>query len=161
MLEVFALLLALIQSQEAAPATYIDGADVETTMNQSAANNRLDTKVKEAAVKGGIVRVGVVYRTKPEPRALLHNDLTEIYHIVKGSGTVLTGGTASDHSNVSDPANLGTTPTFYVTQTGGVSQKVKPNDMVIVPAGSPHRFTQLDGPISYVIYRFEPVAQSK
>ena len=32
-----------------------------------------------------------------------------------------------------------------------------PSDRVIVPAGSPHRFTELDGPISYVIYRFEPV----
>ena len=35
--------------------------------------------------------------------------------------------------------------------------KVGPRDLVIMPAGVPHRFTQLDGPISYVIYRFEPV----
>lgn len=90
MLPLFALFLALMQSQEIAPGAFIEGADVEATMNRSIANNTLDTKVKEAAVKGGIIRV-------------------------------------------------------------------KPNDMVIVPAGSPHRFTQLDGPISYVIYRFEPV----
>ena len=57
---------------------------------------------------------------------------------------------------MTDPVNLGLTPSFYVTQVGGVSQKVKPKDMIIVPAGTPHRFTQLDGPICYVIYRFEP-----
>jgi mannose-6-phosphate isomerase-like protein (cupin superfamily) len=125
-------------------------------MRRSIAGNILDTKVKEAAVKGGIVRVGVVHRIAPETRALMHQELTEIYNIVEGSGTLLTGGEAQAASPVSDPPNLGPTPSFYVTQVGGVSQKVKPKDMIIVPAGTPHRFTQLDGPISYVIYRFEP-----
>ena len=27
---------------------------------------------------------------------------------------------------------------------------------VIVPAGMPHRFSALDGPIVYLVYRFEP-----
>jgi cupin superfamily acireductone dioxygenase involved in methionine salvage len=46
-----------------------------------------------------------------------------------------------------------------VTQVGGVTRKVGPKDLVILPAGIPHRFTQIDGPISYVIYRFEAAAQ--
>ena len=108
-------------------------------------------------MKGGIVRVGVVHRIAPETRALVHQELTEIYSIMEGSGTLLTGGEAQAPQAVSDPPNLGPTPSFYVTQVGGVSQKVQPKDMVIVPAGTPHRFIQLDGPITYVIYRFEPV----
>jgi mannose-6-phosphate isomerase-like protein (cupin superfamily) len=138
-----------------APATVVAAETVDTTMRASIANNTLDTKMNETPVKGGIIRVGLVHRTKPEPRALLHDDLTEIYQIIKGSGTLFTGGTAQEPTPVSDPPNLGPTPSWYVTQAGGVTRKVKPNDIVIIPAGLPHRFSELDGPIEYVIYRFE------
>jgi hypothetical protein len=137
------------------PAAVVTAETVKETMERSIANNTLDTKMNETNVKGGIVRVGLVHRTKPEPRALLHDDLTEIYQIIKGSGTLFTGGTPQDPTDVSDPPNLGPTPSFYVTQSGGTTRKVKPNDIVIIPAGLPHRFSELDGPIEYVIYRFE------
>ena len=138
-----------------APAAVVSAETVDATMARSIANNTLDTKMNETPVKGGIIRVGLVHRTKPEPRALLHDDLTEIYQIIKGSGTLFTGGTPQDPTSVSDPPNLGPTPSWYVTQAGGVTRKVKPNDIVIIPAGLPHRFSELDGPIEYVIYRFE------
>jgi len=138
-----------------APAAVVSAETVDATMARSIANNTLDTKMNETPVKGGIVRVGLVHRTKPEPRALLHDDLTEIYQIIKGSGTLFTGGTPQDPTSVSDPPNLGPTPSWYVTQAGGVTRKVKANDIVIIPAGLPHRFSELDGPIEYVIYRFE------
>jgi len=140
------------------PAAVVGAETVSATMARSIASNTLDTKMNETPVKGGIVRVGLVHRTKPEPRALLHDDLTEIYQIIKGSGTLFTGGTPQEPTSVSDPPNLGPTPSWYVTQAGGVTRKVKPNDIVIIPAGLPHRFSELDGPIEYVIYRFE-VAQ--
>jgi hypothetical protein len=156
MVIVIALLLGLVQGQEPAHAAYVSAADLESTMRQSIANNTLDKKVNETPVKGGLIRVWIVHRTSPEARALLHEELTEIYQIIEGSGTLLTGGAIQDRRAVSDPPNLGPTPSYSVTQIGGVSQKVMPKDVVIMPAGVPHRFTQLDGPISYVIYRFEP-----
>ena len=143
-----------------APAILVSAETVDGTMRQSMASNTLDKKMAETPVKGGIVRVGMIYRTKPEPRALLHNELTEIYQIIQGSGTLFTGGAPQEPTPVSDPPNLGPTPSFYVTQAGGVSQKVKAKDVVIIPAGLPHRFSELDGPIEYVIYRFE-AAQPK
>ena len=42
------------------------------------------------------------------------------------------------------------------TRQGGESRQVKPGDIVIIPAGTPHSFSALDGPISYLVYRFEP-----
>ena len=90
----------------------------------------------------------------------MHQELTEVYQIIEGSGTITTGGAMANPRPVSDPPNLGPTPTFSGESTGGVSRKVGPKDIVIVPAGMPHRFTQLDRPITYIIYRFEP-AQSK
>lgn len=152
------------QSGGAAPvvattdATVISAADIEATMKTSIANNTLDKKIRETSVKGGIVRVGIVHRTNAEARALMHDELTEIYQILEGSGTILMGGTIENKRPVSDPPNLGPTPSYFVTQVGGVTRKVMPKDLIILPAGIPHRFTQLDGPISYVIFRFEPTA---
>jgi mannose-6-phosphate isomerase-like protein (cupin superfamily) len=139
-----------------APAAIVPAETVDATMQRSIANNTLDTKMVETAVKGGIVRIGIVHRTQPEPRALVHNQLTEIYQIIQGSGTLFTGGAPQEPTPVSDPPNLGPTPSFYVTQgAGAVTRKVKAKDIVIIPAGLPHRFSELDGPIEYVIYRFE------
>ena len=138
------------------PAIVVRAETVDGTLKQSIANNTLDKKMAETPTKGGIVRVGIVHRTAPEPRALLHNELTEIYQIIQGSGTLYTGGAPTEAKPVSDPPNLGPTPSFYVTQAGAAAtQKVKQGDLVIIPAGLPHRFSELDGPIEYVIYRFE------
>lgn len=138
------------------PAIVVSAETVDGTLKQSIANNTLDKKMAETPTKGGIVRVGIVHRTAPEPRALLHNELTEIYQIIRGSGTLYTGGAPTEAKPVSDPPNLGPTPSFYVTQAGAAAtQKVTKGDLVIIPAGLPHRFSDLDGPIEYVIYRFE------
>ena len=146
---------ALAQTPAPSPAAVVSAETVDATLRASIANNTLDKKMNETPVKGGIVRIGIVHRTKPEPRALLHNQLTEIYQIIQGSGTLFTGGTPQEPTPVSDPPNLGPTPSFYVTQAGGTTQKVKAHDIVVIPAGLPHRFSELDGPIEYVIYRFE------
>ncbi len=155
-----ALLAASALSAQAAdapaPAVVVTEADWMAVMQRSAANNTLDTKVAESAVRGGVVRAGVIYRSRPETRALVHEELTEIYFIVEGSGTLVTGGTATESQPVSDPANLGLTPSFFVTQVGGEVRRVGPGDIVIIPAGLPHRLSEIDGPISYTIYRFEP-----
>jgi mannose-6-phosphate isomerase-like protein (cupin superfamily) len=139
-----------------APATIVSSVELDATMRRSVANNTLDTKVAETPVEGGLIRVGIIHRTRAETRALVHQELTEIYQIIEGSGTLVTGGTAQDSSPVSDPPNLGTTPSFFVTQVGGEIRRVGPGDVVILPAGLPHRLSEIDGPISYYIYRFEP-----
>jgi mannose-6-phosphate isomerase-like protein (cupin superfamily) len=156
MLIPIALSWALLLAQNPATGSFVSAADIASTMKHSVENNVLDTKVNETAVRGGLIRVGVVHRKNAEAAALMHEQLTEIYQIVEGSGTLTTGGTMPNPRAVQDPPNLGPTPTFSGDQVGGTSRKVGPKDVVIVPAGMPHRFTQLDGPISYVIYRFEP-----
>jgi mannose-6-phosphate isomerase-like protein (cupin superfamily) len=156
MLKMVALFLGLFVAQASAQMPYVPSSKIETTMKKSVAENILDTKMEEATVKGGIVRVGLVHRKNAEAAALMHEELTEIYQIIDGSGTIVVGGRMENPRPVSDPPNLGPTPSFSGAQVGGVSQKLSPKDVVIVPAGMPHRFIQLDGPISYVIYRFEP-----
>ena len=153
-------ILGLAQAQVPAtptppPATFVGAAEIESTMRESIANNTLDKRVALAPGPRGTVRIGIVHRSTQEPRALMHDELTEIYQIIEGSGTLVTGGATIDCRPVADPPNLGPTKSYYCTMTAGVSQKVRPKDVIIVPAGTPHKFSQLDGPISYAIYRFE------
>lgn len=155
-------LLLLAESVEAQtalpapePASVVSADEWREVMDESAALDRLDIKVNETAVRGGLIQVNVLHRTRPETRALIHEAVTEIYHIVEGSGTLITGGTIQETRPVSDPPNLGLTPSFFATQVGGESRRVGPGDIIVIPAGVPHRLIDLDGPMSYLIYRFE------
>lgn len=148
----------LAQVEAPAPAAVVKAEVWQEVMSTSVEENILDTKVNETPVKGGVVRVGIVHRTQPETRALLHQEFTETYYVVEGSGTLVTGGTLEEQRPVSDPPNLGPTPSFFATQVGGETQQIGPGDIVVIPAGVPHRLSVLDSPMSYIIYRFEVTA---
>ena len=97
----------------------------------------------------------MLHRSKPEVSALIHNDVTETYYILSGSGTLVTGGSLGTPKPTDlTRVNAGMSQTG--TRIGGESRKVKPGDIIIISAGLPHSFSELDGPISYLVYRFEP-----
>lgn len=151
----------LAQTATPSPAAVVKAADWQAVMKTSVEGDILDTKVNETNVKGGIVRVGIVHRTRPETRALMHQEFSESYYVIEGSGTLVTGGTMEEQRPVSDPANLGPTPSFFAVQVGGETQHVGPGDIVVIPAGVPHRLSELDSPMSYIIYRFEVTADAQ
>jgi len=39
---------------------------------------------------------------------------------------------------------------------GGVTQRIKAGDVVVIPAGTPHWFSQIEGSITYVVVRVDP-----
>jgi mannose-6-phosphate isomerase-like protein (cupin superfamily) len=152
-----ALIWTLVLAQDVAlpPAVFVGAADIDAVVTSSTASNRLDSKITETAIPGGIVRMNIIYRRDLEQAPLVHEQLTEIYQIISGTGTVKTGGTLTNRTPVSDPTNLGTAPSWGGVQVGGVERRLQPKDVLIVPAGTPHKFVHLDGPITYVIYRID------
>lgn len=87
-------------------------------------------------------RVNIVHRPKPAS-AIAHPGNTELHYIIEGAGTLVTGGT------IVRPAQGNQT-----TIEGGVTQHVKKGDVVIVPAGSPHWYKDVEGAITYLEVRF-------
>ncbi len=152
-----AILLALAFAQAPASATYISADEIAATLKQSIANNVVDQPVKLADLPGGHkASLAILRRTKAETSALIHDRVTEIYQIMEGSGTLVTGGVLDD-AKPTDLTRVNAGPSQTGTHKGGESRHVGPKDVIIVPAGIPHRFSQLDGPaISYLVYRFEP-----
>ena len=157
MLTLLALVLGLAAgAPQAAPGVVISADEIAATLKQSIANNTVDQPIKLAQVPGGHkASLALLRRTKAETSALIHDYVTEIYQIVEGSGTLVTGGSLEDPKE-SDLTRLNAGMSHAGVHKGGESRKVKAKDVIIVPAGTAHRFSELDGPIVYLVYRFEP-----
>ena len=156
MLTLLALVLGLAAAEQQASGTVVTADEIAATLKTSIANNTVDAPIKLAELPGGHkASVALLRRTAAETNALIHDYVTEIYEIVEGSGTLITGGMLMDpKENDLTRVNAGMSHTGM--HHGGESRKVKPKDVIIVPAGMAHRFSQLDGPIVYLVYRFEP-----
>jgi mannose-6-phosphate isomerase-like protein (cupin superfamily) len=157
MLTLLAIVLGLVAEQQPAPGTIIGADEIAATLKQSVANNVVDQPVKAVAVPGGHkASLAVLRRTKAETSALIHDRVTEIYQISEGAGTIVTGGTL-EHPIATDLTRLNAGPSQTGAHKGGEARHVGPKDVVVIPAGTPHRFSALDGPeIVYLVYRFEP-----
>ena len=154
------LLVALLaQAPAQSSSTYVSAEEIAKTLKESTANNVVDQPIKAmdiAAPSGHRASLALLRRTKAETTALIHDRVTEIYQITEGSGTLVTGGTL-ENATATDLTRLNAGPSRTGTHRGGESRHVGPRDVIIVPAGTAHRFSVLDGPvITYLVYRFEP-----
>ena len=86
-------------------------------------------------------RGSLVHRNQPNG-AIAHQGNTEMHFILEGSGTVVTGGTIV--RNQGAPATI----------QGGESHRVTKGDIIIIPAGSLHMYSQVDEPITYLEWRW-------
>ena len=104
--------------------------------------------------------VAVLHRAalKPGPTvtALNHVQLTEIYYVISGSGTLMTGGEVSSVKPLPPDHNLVTTvvgPTNTAVFTKPAQTRlVKQGDVVVIPAGVYHGWSEV--PITSTTSRF-------
>ncbi len=87
-----------------------------------------------------------VYRVKEAPPAA-HPGWTELHIILDGRAVLVTGGRIA--------GGVGKAGNFI---EGGVRQTVHKGDVVIVPANTPHWYTQIDEPITAIEVRFQDPA---
>jgi mannose-6-phosphate isomerase-like protein (cupin superfamily) len=75
--------------------------------------------------------VEVVKRTATG-RAEVHSKWTDVWHVIGGTATLVTGGTLVKASE-SQPGELRAD-----TVSGGKAAQISPGDLIIIPAGVPH-----------------------
>jgi mannose-6-phosphate isomerase-like protein (cupin superfamily) len=165
---IFAALPEVAAAQQAAspanslPATYVSAADIQANLSaapNSATNPLPNIRVVDAG--GYNVAVGVIHRPQTPPGvAAVHFKVTEIYHVTDGAATLVTGGTMvnaktrpADALSVRLEDGPGASGTAI---QGGVSRRIKPGDVVVIPAGVPHWFSEIEGSITYVVVRVDP-----
>lgn len=141
-----------------ASGTFVGKATLDEALKKALADPRgniIDQRLSTTEIEGGKAHVAHLRRVQAETSALIHDHVTEIYYIIEGSATIMTGGQVKV-TGETDLTNLGAGISHTAQQDGGVTQKLAPGDVFVVPAGMAHRLSQVDGPIRYVVYRFEP-----
>jgi len=77
----------------------------------------------------------------------IHEKDTDVFYVTEGSATFVTGGTADGRHTVS-PGEI-RAPKI----TGGEEHHLKKGDVIVIPNGVPHQFTQVDGPFLYFVVK--------
>lgn len=138
------------------PAAHITPAEIAMFLESAIVKSAIDQPIKSVDVHGGKALVAMLHRDKAEGGALIHERATETYYILHGSGTFVTGGSLGGTPKPLDLTRLGAGPSLQGEHQGGEARKVGPGDIIIVPAGTPHAFSALDAPVSYLVFRFDP-----
>ncbi len=168
------VLITQAHAQTAPPAQHlprgaavdITNAEILATVQKTATAPVSDQQIRVVSINGEYnVGVGVVHRAKTEGRdigfGIEHSEITEIYHVISGTGTFVTGGTIENVKET--PANSPVVTTLNGPSAGGgkviggQSRKIGPGDVVIIPPNTPHWFTDIPSDqIVYLVVRVDP-----
>jgi len=156
------LLLAQTGTTKTTPATDVKAADIQATVKQEIATNTTDIPIRTVDAGGHNVSVAVVHRAKGTNLTGMasHDKVSEVYSVTEGSGTFVTGGSLVNPQKreaSSDTVKMLSGPGFAGAGIrGGMSRRLSKGDMVIIPAGTPHGFTDVQEDITYTIVRVDP-----
>jgi len=109
-------------------------------------------KLLEAFAKpGNLVNTGE-YRVQTSRRVKpggveVHEKETDIFYVADGAATLVTGGTVVDAKTTRPHQIAGT------GINGGESRRISKGDVVVIPAGVPHWFKEVDGFVNYLVVK--------
>jgi mannose-6-phosphate isomerase-like protein (cupin superfamily) len=143
-------------AQNAAPATVITAADMKAFLGAMPRDTNTDRALRVVDVGGYRVGIFGVHRGKNAKVDPVYHatKVTEVYYILNGSGTFVTGGSIPDAKR--QDSSIGVPNMRGTKLEGGTSRHVAKGDIVIIPGGTPHWFSQLDSDIEYMIVRPDP-----
>jgi len=150
---------------QAVPATAIATDITKAEVEALAALSPGDHQSKIVDVDKLNIAVGVVHRvaTKDKPgdpaRGIYHDQTTEVYYILSGSGMLTTGGTIVAPQRIAADSEITKVlngPSSVGINQGGYTRKVGPGDLVIIPAGVFHGWSQITDQVTYLSVRPDP-----
>jgi mannose-6-phosphate isomerase-like protein (cupin superfamily) len=109
-------------------------------------------KVHQAFWPGGALLVNERYKVLCGRRVIpgpveIHTSDTDVFYILDGSATFVTGGTAVDQKTTA-PGEI-----RAKSITGGTEHQLTKGDVIVIPHGIPHQFTQVSGPFLYFVVK--------
>ena len=146
------------------PGTYIPLSELDQYAKKSLAEKLLDQQVRDVDIGKAHIGIGSVHRGRldqPAPNSVAeHDQISEVYHIVSGAGTLVLGPDIVDRQR--RPATMRTVVEFNgpgnngSAVRNGVAYDLKAGDVVVIPAGTGHWFTRIDDHIDYIMIRIDP-----
>lgn len=164
-----ALMQALTLSQNSSlpkAATDVTNAEVLAVLKMAQTDQQLRVvDIGKYNVGVGILHRGAIAAAASAEAAtagvngLSHNQITEVYYIVSGSGTLVTGGTFIDpqpQPPESSTVKVLVGPTLGGRFRNGTSRTVGPGDVIVIPPGVPHGFSAIEDHVDYLAVRVDP-----
>jgi mannose-6-phosphate isomerase-like protein (cupin superfamily) len=144
------------------PAADLKAGELQAIVKDMAAKKVVDTPIRVLNAGGHNVGIGVVHRpVEYKGMSAIHNKVSEVYHMLEGSGTLVTGGTL-----ISPEVREGAAAARLVSINGpgisgkgiqgGVSRRLTKGDIVVIPAGTPHWWSNIESPLTYSVIRVDP-----
>ena len=151
----FLPVVTVAQEKSAVDITREDINTVLESMGRS-----IDRQLKVVDIGVGNVAVGILHRTGNNDtdgarRGLIHAQVTEVYYILSGGGTLLTGGELFNATEPSAGSDL-IGPTFSAESRNGQIREISEGDVVVVPAGTLHGWTEIPDQVTYLSIRADP-----
>ena len=140
------------------PALNLSSTDIKTFIDKLPKDRISDSPIHITDVGGYKVGVYGVFRPKGVVQAANRHEttVTEIYYMLEGTATIVTGGTMVDEKSSGSSPNT-KRPNFQAPRIqGGVSRHVGPGDVIVIPGNLPHWWSSLDTDIRYLIFRPDP-----
>lgn len=165
-----AFAIGRLSAQNTAPscmgcdAVYIGGDELAAYEAIAQASGITDQQVRSIDVGRANVQIALVRRGSletPAPRSVAEHDLvTEVYYVLSGSGTNVTGPDLVDAER--RPADnravqlLNGPGQNAAGIRDAVEQQLQAGDVLVIPAGTGHQFTRIDDHITYLMVRVDP-----
>lgn len=139
----------------------ITGSAIDTALQRTAEQPDADQALGVYNIDNTYnLGISVVHRARTGSRqiapAAIHSDVTELFHIIAGTGTVVTGGTlVAPQQSQTDPRSG---PTILGSRiVDGVTRGVGPGDVIVVPPNTPVQFTEVNSAqLVYLVVRIDP-----
>jgi len=125
----------------AASRTMVSASDV-TALIAKAKAERKDNQalLAQSMIQLAPYNVSLEYRAAVA-NAAVHETEAELFYVIDGSATLVTGGKLTNESRT-NAANLSGSGI-----ESGVSRRVAKGDFIMVPEGTPHWFSAIDGTV--------------
>lgn len=146
------------------PATDVLASAIAAALKAAPDDSVTDQPVRVIDVGGYNVGIFLLKRPKTATQgAILHdNRISEVYYMLEGAGTLVTGGTLVGPQRVPADSEIVTRiagPSITGTAIeGGVRRRIAKGDVVILPGGTPHWWSELESNIAYLVVRTDPDA---
>jgi mannose-6-phosphate isomerase-like protein (cupin superfamily) len=148
------------------PATYIPVSELNAYTAKAVKYGIVDQQVRSIDIGKAQVGIGMVTRGKLLPGAVRkgavaeHEQVSEVYHVIDGEATLLTGPDLVNPVKRPDDektVRLQNGPGYNADSIRGpMTTHLKPGDMIVIPAGTGHLFTEIPDHITYMMVRIDP-----
>ena len=145
------------------PSTYVPAAEIQEYAEVGRASGLVDQQVRSLDIGRSNVQIAVAHRGRLEERlgrVAEHDLVTEVYYVLSGSGTLLTGPDLVNKQR-RPPDNRAVR---WLNGPGNNAEDVRNSvindltagDVLVIPAGTGHEFTEIDDHITYLMVRVDP-----